>query len=101
MAKHRCCFVIIAIAALIVSVGALSSASRVYGHAGRSSHTTKTARMAETGAGKIAPIKNEVVASALPVNPPILTSHLPVTEIPIPERPGSTESHGLRAPPTA
>jgi hypothetical protein len=103
VARHYCRYVVIAIAALIVSVGALSSSSRwaAYGHAGSSSHTTKTIRMAETGPSEIAPIKNEVVASALPVNPPILSAHQPAVEIPIPELPGSTESHGLRAPPVA
>ncbi len=103
MAKHYCRCAVMAIAALIVSVGALSSSSRwaAYGHSSGSTHTAKTIRMAETGARDIAPIKKEVLASALPVNPPILHSPPPTAEIPILDLPGSRESHGLRAPPIA
>ena len=103
-AKTFCGFAFLAIAVLIIAIGALSTESRLAAprHSTRTfHHTSKTCRLAEGCADELAPVDSENDESATPVVWYESTPHLQIVESPLPELTGAPQAHGLRAPPRA
>ncbi len=103
VAKRLCGVAFVAVALLIITVGTLSTESRVAARGQNTSswHTSKTSRMTESGAQELAPVESAVVESAIPVISPEFKPHLPFIESPLPDLTGDPQAHGLRAPPRA
>ncbi len=93
----------VAVALLIVTVGVLSTESRLptAGHTSASWHTSKTSRMTIGGGSELAPVQQDEARPAAPIVTPELTRYSPPIDLPLPEIAGALQAHGLRAPPLA
>ena len=103
-ARTFCGFAFLAIAILIIAIGALSTESRLAApqhSASNLHHTSKTCRFAEGGANEIAPAKSENDETATLVVRTEFTPHAIPLESPLAELTGASQAHGLRAPPRA
>lgn len=100
-AKSFCGFAFAAIAILIVTVGVLSTESRLpnIGQGTNSWHTCKTSRMTDNGVDELAPVRVNEAEVVNPVIPSDYEPHLRAVTSPLPELTGAPQAHGLRAPP--
>jgi hypothetical protein len=103
-ARTFCGFTFLAIAILIIAIGALSTESRLAAPRHSTSalhHTSRTCRLAEGSAYELAPVNRENENKAIPVVQHEFTPHILALEFPLLELTGAPQAHGLRAPPRA
>jgi len=91
----------VAVALLIMTVGVLSSESRLptAGQSTGSWHTSKTSRMTLGGGTELAPVQTDEARPAAPIVAPELIRYSSPIDLPLPELAGAPQAHGLRAPP--
>jgi hypothetical protein len=103
-ARMFCGFAVLAIAVLIIAVGALSTECHLAAPRHNTSalhHTSRTCRLAEGGAYEVAPVNRENDDKSIPVVQNEFTPHILALESPLLELTGAPQAHGLRAPPRA